>query len=187
MRPLPRAAQLATAALAGALLAGGGYALAAGNSNTIHGCLDSHNVLHVQRTCKRGQRAIVWNRQGPQGPQGPQGAPGPPDASAWAVIGTSGVGADVISGSNITVTRDGVGVYTVAAGGPCSSKNGAITVTPENGPIVNPDHIPETVVVRDTNSLGTLVNRFDIHLYADAAGTLGPEDGATFDVIVSCQ
>ncbi|MGH2875112.1 MAG: hypothetical protein ACRDLV_02550, partial [Solirubrobacteraceae bacterium] len=57
MRTMPRIAQLALAALAGALLAGGGYALAASHgSRTIHGCVVRHShELLIQRRCRRGQ------------------------------------------------------------------------------------------------------------------------------------
>ncbi|MGH2888585.1 MAG: hypothetical protein ACRDNJ_03055, partial [Solirubrobacteraceae bacterium] len=63
MRTMPRIAQLALAALAGALLAGGGYALAASHgSRTIHGCVVRHShELLIQRRCRRGQSALAWN------------------------------------------------------------------------------------------------------------------------------
>jgi hypothetical protein len=186
MKQLPRVAQLALAALAGALLGGAGYAVASSSPKPIRGCIENKTrLLHVTNgRCQRGQSRIAWNRQGPQGPRGPQGAQGPqgpPAASAWAVIGTSGAGATV-SGRNITAARDSVGVYTVTAGGPCATTAGAINVTPDPA-VITPGHFPEAVVVHRSGTFNT----FDVHTFDVSGGTLTPFDGDTLYVTLSCQ
>jgi len=186
MKHRSRIAQLALAALAGGLAGGGGYALASSPANKIHACVNKSHQLLVQKRCAKGDSQLVLDQQGPQGAQGPRGPQGPSGASAWAMIGTSAVGATVFSGNDITVTRVGVGVYTVAAGGPCARKDGAIVVTPEP-PAASPDHVPEAIVVRDSNALATLFSTFDVHIYDNAGGTLTPEDGVSLDVLVGCQ
>ena len=189
MKHRSRIAPLALATLAGALAAGGGYALASNPAPTIHGCVTRSHQLLVQKRCAKGQTKLVWNQQGAQGlqgVQGPQGARGVSGASDWTLIGTSPVSAIVVSGNGIAVARDSVGVYTVTAGGSCAAQNGAISVTPESGAIT-PGHVPEAVVVRDSNAQATLFSTFDVHIYDNDGGVLTPEDGITFDVIVSCQ
>jgi hypothetical protein len=68
-----------------ALVAAGGYALAA-SSGTIHACaVKSNGALRAARHCKRSERALSWNAVGPAGPrgaQGPQGLPGPQGLSS---------------------------------------------------------------------------------------------------------
>ena len=85
------------------LVAGGGYAIAAGGS-TMHACAKKSNgALRLAGKCKKSEKAVSWNvtgpqgtqgpqgsqgSQGPQGPQGPQGAPG-----AAGATGPQGPGA----------------------------------------------------------------------------------------------
>ena len=63
-----RILQLAAAAMAGALLSAGGYALASqrsapGPPAPIHACVDrgGSHLLHVQARCARGQQPISWD------------------------------------------------------------------------------------------------------------------------------
>ena len=85
-----RIAQLAAAAGAGALIAGGGFALASSGSSTIHGCVGTKShVLTVQAKCPRGTRKLVWSVQGPRGLTGPAGAAGA--AGATGAAGPAGV------------------------------------------------------------------------------------------------
>ena len=185
MSNLPRASKVLLLAVVGALLAGGGYALAAGTSNSIHGCIDNHTrVLHVQKSrCHRGQTGIAWNRRGPSGPQGPQGPQGPAAASAWGVIATSAGNASVSSGRNVSVRYDAVGQYTVTAGGACTGTVGAIEVNPEGPPGYASGHVP---VAYATKESGTF-NVYDVHIEDVGAGTATPVDGLAFDVTVNCQ
>ncbi|MGA2926766.1 MAG: hypothetical protein ABSG43_12350 [Solirubrobacteraceae bacterium] len=173
-----RIAQTALATLAGALLTGGGYALASSNSqNTIKGCVvkSTHQLL-IQKKCRRGQTRLAWAKDGPQGPQGP------PAAGAWAVIGTFTGGAGVSSGRNITVRYDTVGEYTITATGPCANTVGAVEVNPE-APQAAAGHVP---VAYATKESGT-ANVFDVRIFDVGPGGATPIDGLAFDVTVNCQ
>src|SRR5271165_5009774 len=60
---------IAFVALFFALGAGGGYAIAATNNTTIHGCLNTRTgALYVQKRCHHRQSALVWNQQGQPSP-----------------------------------------------------------------------------------------------------------------------
>jgi hypothetical protein len=176
---------LVLAAVACALVAGGGYAFGASRSNSIHGCIDNKTrVLHVQKArCRRGQTGIAWNREGPAGPQGPQGPQGPAAATAWAVIGTSSGNASVNSGRNISVRYDAIGEYTVTAGGACAGTVGAIEVNPEGPPGYAAGHVPVAYAAKESGAS----NVFDVHVEDVGGGTATPVDGLTFDVTVDCQ
>lgn len=117
----------------GALLFGGGYAIAAGGTKTIHGCVDNKtNVLHVKARCGRGQHRLIWNQQGPAGVQGATGATGGAAPSAWALVGSDGS----VAGRNISVQRTGVGTYAVqATTSGCPDGNTAPVVTPQAAPL----------------------------------------------------
>jgi hypothetical protein len=84
----------AIALLALLLVASGGYALAAGHSTTIHGCVvKSTGELLVKKRCGRGQSKLTFNQTGPRGPQGQTGSTGPAGQappSAWANIASNG-------------------------------------------------------------------------------------------------
>jgi hypothetical protein len=70
--------------LAGAALAGGGYAIAASSSSVIHACINRKTrVVTIPKSgrCGSGSSAIAWNQVGPRGPAGVTGGPvpqGPP-------------------------------------------------------------------------------------------------------------
>jgi hypothetical protein len=157
MRHPSRIAQLALAALAGALLAGGGYALASSSGpTTIHGCVNkkTHELL-IQKRCGKGQTQLVWSQQGPQGKQGatggqgPQGvagaigatgAQGPAGTSAtilWARVASNG---SIVAKSNdpavgsLSVGHLSTGEYDLVVGQPVGSRSlppCATTVTPD--------------------------------------------------------
>ncbi len=208
MRSLPRIAQLAAATLAGALLAGGGYALASGNNKTIRACADGQGVLHYagNKRCRPGQRAITWSRQGPPGPQGPpgqQGAPGsrgaqglqgPPAASAWAMITeTPGVGAQV-RGQNIIATYLGNAAYSISVTGPtqeCANLEAPINVTPEDNAGPYPaGHVPVVSVSRASGPR-PYANTWTVQLYDESGSTLTPMTElltslVDLDVTVTC-
>ncbi len=121
-----------TAAAAGVLvllLAGGGYAIAAG-SGTIHACANKRNgSLRLANRCRKSEKGLSWNGQGPrgatgatglqgprgqQGIQGPQGNPGPAgSARAYALVDTDGT---LLGGQNhnvVSVTHVATGQYCV--------------------------------------------------------------------------
>jgi hypothetical protein len=62
-----------------AALVGGGWALAAPGGGAIHGCVSkATGALRVAAHCKRNERAITWNVQGPAGATGASGVAGSP-------------------------------------------------------------------------------------------------------------
>jgi hypothetical protein len=125
---------LVAAGVVGALIAGGGFALASGSNKTIHGCVSkSTHVLSVQRRCPSGSRALVWNQQGPTGLQGPRGLTGATGATGAAgtvpwtidfgqILESSGINSCGISqGRGLSACNYlGVGYYQVTATG-CDS------------------------------------------------------------------
>jgi hypothetical protein len=137
----PRIAQLAIAVLAGALLGGGGYAIAASHATkTLHGCevKKTHELL-IQKRCRRGQSALTWNQRGPAGatgaagaagaagPQGIQGPPGQNAVSAWEVVNADG---SLLSGTDLGIARVATGDYQLSKA--TNGRNCAIQVTPDN-------------------------------------------------------
>src|ERR1700756_77804 len=70
------AGKLVIAALAGALLGGGGYAIASGAGSTVHGCVNRSHVLLIQPRCGTGEKRLILGQRGPAGPAGPTGATG---------------------------------------------------------------------------------------------------------------
>jgi Collagen triple helix repeat (20 copies) len=60
------------------LAAGGAAWAAAGTGGTIHACYKKRGgALRVASRCKRGEKALSWNRVGAAGARGPTGARGP--------------------------------------------------------------------------------------------------------------
>ncbi len=187
-----------SAALVGALLAGGGYALAGGSGSTISGCVVLRNhdgltagELLIQSRCGRGERAIDWNTQGPRGIQGQVGPPGPPAARAWAWVAPSTTAATLVAGENLSVQRIGVGRYEITPTGPCQSSSmatGALSVTPldpsDGGgqqPFSTASYPVALVNIYDPGP-----NSFDVQIDNDAGGTLTPEDDIEFEVSYGC-
>lgn len=85
--------QLLIGAVIGALLAGGGYAIAATTSTkTIHACVSkSSKALTVRSKCPKGTTALVWNQKGQHGATGKAGATGatgPAGQAASVKVGT---------------------------------------------------------------------------------------------------
>jgi hypothetical protein len=180
----PRIAQLAIAVLAGALLGGGGYAIAASSATkTLHGCevKKTHELL-IQERCRRGQSALTWNQRGPAGatgaagaagaagPQGIQGPPGQNAVSAWEVVNAD---RSLLSGTDLGVTHLGTGTYQLnKATGP---RNCAIQVTPDNNS--NGVTVPPI--------LASVANGFPVQgIYLTNPSGNGVDDG--FSVSVQC-
>jgi hypothetical protein len=72
------------AGIAGLLIGGGGYAIAAGGGATVNACVHRANGdLYTKSKCQRGDRKISWSKVGPRGatgvagPRGATGAAGP--------------------------------------------------------------------------------------------------------------
>jgi hypothetical protein len=90
--------------VAGALLAGGGYALASTQSHVIRACVNSKTrslIVPVSGKCTKGTTALDWNQDGPKGASGARGAAG---ASATVSVGAVTTGAP---GSQASVTNSG--------------------------------------------------------------------------------
>jgi hypothetical protein len=116
---------------------GGGYAIAAGVSNTINACVvKKTGELLIKSKCGHGQRRLSWNRVGPQGPRGFTGQTGPAGQappSAWATVAGSG---PVLVGSGIQSTRSGPGTYQISVTAPaCAGKVDSSVVTPMLAPV----------------------------------------------------
>jgi hypothetical protein len=109
-----------------------GFDLASSGGGAISACASRRTgTLRIATTCRRGERSVSWNQQGPTGPPGsagpggspgPVGSPGP--AGAPGVTGPRGPSsATSIGGSfvpllgNTTVATIGVGAgsYAIAA------------------------------------------------------------------------
>jgi hypothetical protein len=120
-----------------ALAAGGGYALAASKTKTITVCADKRTgILHLKTRgrCKRGQKRVSWNQQGPQGVQGPAGQPGTPAVSIWAQVANAG---SLLSGQGLSVQHLSTGTYqvTITAAACAHGANApVITVSDTNPP-----------------------------------------------------
>jgi len=184
MRNAPRIAQLAVAALVGAALTGGGFALAASRSGTIHGCVARRTrELFVKRRCTRQQTALVWNQRGPTGRTGPVGPAGPQAVGAWGLIGENPTAAFVTTGQNLAATRTGVGVISVTVtSGPCAGQESSVLATPESASALGTDF--PVVYVNHPAQPGP----FTLTVGTVHAGTFMAQDGAVaVDVAVYCR
>ncbi|MHB1571200.1 MAG: hypothetical protein ACYC0H_18645 [Solirubrobacteraceae bacterium] len=176
MRKAPRIAQLALAALTGAAVTGGGFALAASASRTIHGCVARRtHQLFVARRCTRQQTALVWNQRGPRGPvgrTGPVGPAGPQAVGAWGLLAENSATAGFNAGQNLSVTRTGVGSVSVSVtAGPCVNQLSSIVVTPDTATFLG-SAVPIAYV---TGTPGATA--FTVHLGTMNAGAFIPQDG----------
>jgi hypothetical protein len=96
--------QIALGVAAGAMLGGGGYAIAATSGSVVHGCINKKTrVLSVVAKCGKGTTVITWNKQGRTGATGKTGAAG---VSATVSVGSVSTGSP---GSQAAVTNGGTG------------------------------------------------------------------------------
>jgi hypothetical protein len=101
--------------VAGALLAGGGYALASTQSRVIHACVNAKTralTVPTNDRCSKGYVALAWSRQGPKGSAGAKGAAGSQGAAgASGAPATVSVGSVTTepAGSQASVTNSGTG------------------------------------------------------------------------------
>jgi hypothetical protein len=187
MSRTPRIVQLAIAVLAGGLLAGGGYAIAASNSTkTIYGCVvkKSHQLL-IAKHCRRGETTLTWDQKGPVGPtgatgtagatgavgsQGAQGPAGQNAVSAWETVDGNG---NLLAGTDLGITHVATGDYQMNKG--TTGRNCAIQVTPDNNS--NGVTVPPI--------LASVANGFPIQqIYLTNNSGTGLDDG--FSVSVQC-
>jgi hypothetical protein len=176
----PKIAQLVAAALAGALLAGGGYALAASSTKTIHACANkTTHVLTLQKRCARNATSVTWNQRGPQGKTGPSGPAGQEPVAAFGSIGT-GVSGAIVSGQNLAVTQAGPGTFEVTVtGGVCSGEFPTPVVSPI-GPGTGSAALAFLTGPDGGNPFGITVGTF-------IDGTFTPQNGIPVHVAVYCK
>jgi hypothetical protein len=94
--------QIVAGVVVGAVLAGGGYAIAASHTTVIHGCVNRKTrTLTVTAKCGKGTNVLTWSQRGPAGAKGATGAVG---AAATISVGTVTTGAP---GSQASVTNAG--------------------------------------------------------------------------------
>ena len=111
---------------------GGGLAIAATSTTTIHACVVKKNgELLVRARCSAGQTALVWAQQGPQGKPGAPGAPGQAPPSAWAIVSNAGV-AEPTDGIAVQHVSTGTYQVTVTAAA-CAGKQNAPVVSVSDG------------------------------------------------------
>jgi hypothetical protein len=97
-----RPTQVLVGVIVGALLVGGGYAIAASRSTVIHGCVNKKtHALTVTTRCGKGTTVLTWNQRGPAGAKGASGATG---AAATVSVGSVSTGTP---GSPAAVTNVG--------------------------------------------------------------------------------
>jgi len=175
LRPLHhiRRNAIAYCALAVAFGAGGGYAIAASNTTTIHGCVGNRtHVLYIQKRCHRGQRPLVWN----------QGAPAP--VTAWAAVNALGFTGAGTRG--ISVQHVGTGTYNVSATlRQCLQVTSAPSVTVDTA--ISPASSPpgQFPVAWEAHS-GNGRNTFTVYTGLVISGSFTPTDEA-FNVEVPCS
>ena len=173
LRPLHhiRRNAIAYCALMIAVGAGGGYAMAATNTTTIHGCVGNRtHVLYIQKRCNRGEHALVWN-----------GAAQSP-VMAWAAVqanGFTGAGA-----RGISVQHASTGTYDVTiTPSQCAQVTDAPVVTVDTGapPLGTP---PGTFPTAWESFVSR--TRFTVYTGVVAGGSFTPTDEA-FSVQVPCS
>jgi hypothetical protein len=92
---------LAVGVVAGAVLAGGGYALATTQNGVIHACVNNKtHALLVENKCAKGYAPLTWNQKGLKGAAGSRGASGARGAAG--ATGAAGASAGVSVGSVTT-------------------------------------------------------------------------------------
>jgi hypothetical protein len=178
---------------------GGGYALAATRAKTITVCADKRTGilhLHTRGRCKRGQRKITWNQQGPQGVQGVRGQTGPqggqgaqgatgpqgaPAVSVWANVSDQG---SVIAGQGIEVQHVAAGTYQITiTDSTCARRSNApvVTVSDSNPPA---GHVAGALPAAWYQDAGPN-QQFTVFTGVVAGGTFSASDH-TFDLHDAC-
>jgi hypothetical protein len=118
---------LATAVVAGAVT-GGGWALAAGDAGAIHACSSKKTgALRLARRCRRRERVVTWNVQGPggingingingaDGANGANGQPGPSNAFSGGLPGPIAITTAIGPGDKVGHLNLASGSYVIFA------------------------------------------------------------------------
>lgn len=96
--------------VAGALLAGGGYAFATTQGHAIHACVNGKTralTVPANGKCRKGSVALAWNQQGPKGVAGARGATGAAGAAGTPATVAVGSVTTEPAGSQASVTNSG--------------------------------------------------------------------------------
>ena len=125
MRRVSRQIVPLLAAVAVAVSAGAGWAVAAATSTggVIHACAaKSGGALRLSLTCSQSERAVAWDLQG---------APGPPGtARAFGLVAANGT---LTRSKNATVTHVAGGDYCITLAPGIDAKRTGIIATPDFG------------------------------------------------------
>lgn len=108
--------------VAGALLVGGGYALATTRDSVVRACVNPKThalTVAVRGRCPRRYRSISWNQRGPSGAAGRAGRPGRPATVSIGTVTTEP------AGSAATVTNAGSSTRAILNFGIPSGATGA--------------------------------------------------------------
>jgi Collagen triple helix repeat (20 copies) len=195
-----RGASAAATGILVLLLAGGGYAIAASGSS-IRACANKRSgALRLANRCKKSERGLSWNAngptgaagsRGPQGPQGPQGIQGtqgvqgaPGTAKAYGLINSNGTLSR--SSGNVTVSKVNVGEYCVTVSGVDAQTEGGVA-TPDfsndSTMISNITHVE----LRSDSSDCPVASQFDFETSKVTANSSGlvysPADEGFFFVV----
>jgi len=163
---------------------GGGLAIAATSTTTIHACVvKKDGELLIKSRCSAGQTALVWAQQGPQGKPGATGAPGAPGQappSAWAIVSNAGV-AEPTDGIAVQHVSTGTYQVTVTAAA-CAGKQNApvVSVSDVNPPSGQAAGAFPVAWVASTGS-----SPFTVFTGVVVSGTFTPTDH-TFDIQDVC-
>jgi len=176
---------VAYVAIAIALSAGGGYAVAAtgGASKTITACAAKSTgllYLHTKGRCAKGQTRVTWNQQGPIGPTGPAGQS---VVGAFAIVDYDG---SILYGNGVSAQLTAPGTYTVTITNGCAKGLNVLTVTASLGSPSVPLDSPGTFPYAwwDFGSDGNL--QFVVHAGLVTNGVFAAQD-RRFSVIDACE
>lgn len=160
---------------------GGGFAIAATSNKTIHGCVNNRTrALFLEKRCRRGQSAIVWNQRGPQG------LSGTPTKRAFDVVNFDGT-LSLLGSRGISAQHSGTGTYSLritASACTNSSDVPTITVTQAGNPSVTPP--PAAVPTGWIENTRGDNEQFVVHTGYLSGGVFTAAD-LRFDVDDDCQ
>jgi hypothetical protein len=180
---------------------GGGYAIAATTHHSTHAkptavvaCASKRSgelFLHHHGKCAKGRHKVQWSIRGPRGRTGAAGAAGSPAPSIFAAVDADSAlsGLQPTAEKGMTVTRDGVGVYTLTITDPTcvTSTNNVPTVTPTSRFALGEPAPPmgATPVAYLDDNIG-ISSQFVVHVgYVNSAGAFVPLD-YYFDALDTC-
>jgi hypothetical protein len=109
----------AVVAVAGAVAFAAAGALAGGD--VIHSCAKKHGgalrAIGAGKQCKKSERSLEWNQQGPAGRNGAKGAPGTPGKNGVTNITTASNHMDLTTGQGANVHVDCPTDHPIVTGG----------------------------------------------------------------------